>query len=401
MPSEASVRLGDHEFAQDIAAVTANSLVPAMLEAVCTATGMRFAAVARVTQERWIACSVADRLEFGLKPGDELVLESTLCHVVREFSSEVVIDDVLNDPLYRHHPTPKEYGFRSYLSVPILRPDGAIFGTLCALDPEPNRLKAGSAMDMVRLFAKLIGDALGVEDQLVDAKRALQHERHLSNVQEEFMAILAHDLRNPVTAIRAGLRMVARDNSNPDLAHLISLMDSTARRMNGLVDNLMDHARNRLGGGIILDFTSEGTLVQALQQIILEFRTVAPDQVITASFDLPDAIACDHARLAQLLSNLIANAITHGAPALPIEVSAKVQDAVFILAVSNQGKPIPADEMPELFAPFHKGSEHSSRNGLGLGLHIAAEIAKAHGGRMRVTSDVSGTVFSFEMPLTS
>lgn len=372
-----------------------------MLEAVCTATGMRFAAVARVTQERWIACSVADRLEFGLKPGDELVLESTLCHVVREFSSEVVIDDVLNDPLYRHHPTPKEYGFRSYLSVPILRPDGAIFGTLCALDPEPNRLKAGSAMDMVRLFAKLIGDALGVEDQLVDAKRALQHERHLSNVQEEFMAILAHDLRNPVTAIRAGLRMVARDNSNPDLAHLISLMDSTARRMNGLVDNLMDHARNRLGGGIILDFTSEGTLVQALQQIILEFRTVAPDQVITASFDLPDAIACDHARLAQLLSNLIANAITHGAPALPIEVSAKVQDAVFILAVSNQGKPIPADEMPELFAPFHKGSEHSSRNGLGLGLHIAAEIAKAHGGRMRVTSDVSGTVFSFEMPLTS
>lgn len=389
-----------HDFAEDIAAIAGNTSVPAMLEAVCAATGLRFSAVARVTNRRWITCSVVDKLEFGLRPGDELVVESTICHEVRDLASEIVIDDVLTDPQFCDHHTPKAYGFRSYLSIPILRADGSFFGTLCALDPEPNRLKDSSALAMIRLFAKLIGDVLVAEDQIGEIRRELEVERQVSGTQEEFMAIVAHDLRNPVAAIGAGLRMLRRKVDDEDTKHLVRLMEASTQRMSSLVNNLMDHARNRLGGGIVLDLESDSPLTEALQQIIEEFRAIAPDRQITVSFEVPLVFACDPPRVAQLLSNLIANAMAHGAPGRPIEVVTCIEGGHFILSVKNEGEAIPAELLPHLFKPFHRGAERSSRHGLGLGLHIASEIARAHGGKMTVKSGPDGTVFSFEMPLT-
>lgn len=160
-----------------------------MLETVCLATGLRFAAIARVTVDRWITCSVVDDLEFGLTPGDELVVASTICHEVRQFSSEVIINDAECDDTYRDHHTPKQYGFRSYLSIPIHRPDGSFFGTLCALDPEPNQLDAPRVLKMVRLFAKMVGDSLQTGELLEQVREELVKERHLADVQEHFIAI--------------------------------------------------------------------------------------------------------------------------------------------------------------------------------------------------------------------
>ena len=392
-----SSKVEGHEFRNDIVAVRDNASVSTMLETVCMATGLRFAAVARVNEQRWVTCSAVDYLDFGLLPGDELVVESTLCHEVRQHTSEIIINDVSCDEVYRDHPTPKAYGFRSYLSIPILRPDGTFFGTLCALDPEPNRLDDIRILKMVRLFAQLIGDSLQAEVKLQEVQDELAQERHLADVQEQFIAILAHDLRNPVTAIRSGLRMLAR-TATPEAKETITLMDATARRMAGLVNNLMDHARNRLGGGIVLDRSKSSDLGEMLDLIIAEFRAVAPDHQICASIDIPQAVECDPARIAQLLSNLLGNAITHGAHARPIQVSASVADSVFSLQVANEGEAIPEERLPDLFMPFHKGSDRSKRDGLGLGLYIAAEIAKAHGGTVSVVSNEAETVFTYSMP---
>jgi GAF domain-containing protein len=104
----------------DVAAVLALPSTSRILSAVCALTGLRFAAIARVTDERWVSCATVDRLEFGLKPGDELVLETTLCHEVRGCGRTIVMDDASTDPVYRDHGTPKQYGFRSYISVPIV-----------------------------------------------------------------------------------------------------------------------------------------------------------------------------------------------------------------------------------------------------------------------------------------
>lgn len=390
--------LDEHDFRDDLRAIAGNASIPTMLETVCMATGLRFAAIARVTDARWITCSVADHLGFGLLPGSELVVETTLCHEVRQADVEIVFNDARAPGPYKGHPTAQMYGFRSYLSIPIHWPDGRFFGTLCALDPNPQTLDDPRVLAMTRMFARMIGETLQLDTRLQNAEEELAQEREIADVQEQFMAILAHDLRNPITAVRAGLCMLKRQEADPRKLALIDLMDGSGQRMADLVSNLMDHARNRLGGGIVLDRRSDRPLTEALDQIVAEFRAVAPSSEIVVTFELPPNLDCDRARIAQLLSNLLGNAITHGTPDRPIHVSAKVTKGTFALAVLNEGAPIPESKLSGLFSPFQKGDERPNGSGLGLGLYIASEIAKAHGGRMLVASTDANTVFTFEMP---
>lgn len=126
-----------HDFADDIAAVQHIPEIEAMLAEICAQTGMGFAAVARVTDDRWIACQVLDKIEFGLKPGDELKIKTTICDEIRDSGQGVFIDHVAENPQWRTHHTPAMYGFESYISIPIFLGDGSFFGTLCAIDPAP------------------------------------------------------------------------------------------------------------------------------------------------------------------------------------------------------------------------------------------------------------------------
>src|SRR5258707_10173235 len=150
----------------DVAAVSRIDAVPTILEVVCRTTGMGFAAVARVTEDRWIACGVRDEIAFGLRPGGELKVETTICNEIRDSRQPVVIDHVAEDPKFHGHPTPAQYGFQSYISVPILRKDGSFFGTLCAIDPRPARLNTPEVIGMFKLFADLIAFHLDARERL-------------------------------------------------------------------------------------------------------------------------------------------------------------------------------------------------------------------------------------------
>jgi GAF domain-containing protein len=130
--------------------------IAAILDEVCHVTRMGFAAVARVTDERWVACQVADRIEFGLQPGDELVLKTTICNDIRASGKAVIIDHVGDEPNWRTHPIPMLYGFESYASFPITLDDGQFFGTLCAIDPEPRSLRSPELVAILERFAREI-----------------------------------------------------------------------------------------------------------------------------------------------------------------------------------------------------------------------------------------------------
>jgi GAF domain-containing protein len=121
-------------FSEDLAGIARIEAVPRILEVICRTTGLGFAAVARVTEDRWIACAVRDEIAFGLQPGGELQVETTICNEIRRSGQLVVIDHVAEDPGFCRHPTPELYGFQSYISVPIVLSDGRFFGTLCAID---------------------------------------------------------------------------------------------------------------------------------------------------------------------------------------------------------------------------------------------------------------------------
>ena len=131
-----------------------------ILNEICAATGMGFAAVARVTEQRWIACQVEDKIEFGLKPGDELLIKQTICGEIRDSGEAVVFDDASDDIKWSRHPVPVLYGFRSYCSFPVYRDDGTFFGTLCAIDPAPRRISDADMVALLDAFAMRVGHLL-------------------------------------------------------------------------------------------------------------------------------------------------------------------------------------------------------------------------------------------------
>ncbi len=144
---------------RDVTAVEAIPSVQTILCDVIRLTGMRFAAIARVTDTRWTACAVYDLLDFGLKPGQDLVLESTICNEIRKNPQTVAFDQASTHPVYAHHHTPSLYGFESYISVPIWTADRQFFGTLCALDPKPAILDP-TVISAVEAYARGIGNQL-------------------------------------------------------------------------------------------------------------------------------------------------------------------------------------------------------------------------------------------------
>jgi signal transduction histidine kinase len=377
---------------QDIAAVSSIKAIPTILDIVCRATGMRFAAVARVTEDRWIACSVRDDINFGLKPGGELKVESTICHEIRQSGKAVIIDHVAEDPLYACHHTPQTYGLQSYISMPIRLADGSFFGTLCAIDPEPHRLNTPETIQMFEMFAEVIGFQLSAIKNLVD-------EQNTSAIREEFIAVLGHDLRNPLASISGGVSLLRKEALSERDEQILALMHRSVVRMSGLIDNVLDFTRGRLGGGFTLTRQSEVDLEPILQQVVNDLRIGAPGRTIETDFTLPDAVNCDPARFGQLVSNLLANGLTHGEPGEPVRLQAATTGGEIEVSVANGGKPIPPETMERLFQPFFRGEVQPSQQGLGLGLHIASEIAKAHGGIIEVSSTAQETRFTFRMPL--
>lgn len=128
------------DLASEVTAVGRMQAVPALLKFICQTTGMGFAVVARVTHDSWTACAVQDDIQFGLTAGSSLDVSTTLCKEVYALRQPIVIDHASIDPTFSKHQTPRLYGIESYISVPIVRADGAYFGNLCAVDPEPRKV---------------------------------------------------------------------------------------------------------------------------------------------------------------------------------------------------------------------------------------------------------------------
>ncbi len=383
----------------DLLTVQRISAVPAILQVVSETTGLRFAALARVTETNWTACAVLDRIEFGLKVGGELEVTTTLCSEIHASHQPIIISQVSADPDYRNHHTPRLYGFESYISVPVLRADGSFFGTLCALDPEPRDLSSPATRAMFESFARLLTLQIEAEEQQQATRAALANERTTGYQREQFIALLGHDLRTPLASIQAASDLLVRRSTERGTQQLAEHVRTSSQRASRMVDDLLDFARGQLGNGIPLNWTAAANLHLILSQVVNELRTAYPRRVLLERIPELPVFECDPDRIAQLLANLITNALLHGASTGPVIVKAEVVDEHFQLAVHNRGTPIPAQRLEQLFHAYSQ-EDDTSRNGLGLGLFIVDQVAKAHGGGMQVSSNAeAGTTFIFRMPL--
>jgi len=224
--------------------------------------------------------------------------------------------------------------------------------------------------------------------RLVDALR----------VNELFVGILGHDLRNPLAVIVSGAAVLKRHLTDPGQVRNLERMTSAGQRMTTMIDQMLDLTRIRIGDGLGVGMHETIDVHQLIQRVRDEFRISSPQTEVIMHCVGGSSILGDQGRLLQLFSNLMGNAIQHGGREVPVSVHLACSPSHVVVTIHNAGT-IPSQVMSELFEPFRGRGERSSHPvGLGLGLYISRQIARAHRGDIAVHSDESGTTFSVELP---
>jgi PAS domain S-box-containing protein len=234
---------------------------------------------------------------------------------------------------------------------------------------------------------------------LVAAERAASAEKsRVQKFEERFLAILGHDLRQPLASIELGVGLLRMRSSEPAFVVDVDRIDASLLRMSRMIEQILDFTRTRLGGGLAFVFAPMD-LREALISIIDELRTAHPSATIQVQCPKLRG-AWDRDRLEQVFSNLIGNALVHGDPAKPVTVTAGAEALRVWVEVHNEGPPIPQELQSELFNPFRRGERESpSPAGLGLGLYISSEVVLGHGGQIGIRSTAAeGTTFRVVLP---
>lgn len=238
------------------------------------------------------------------------------------------------------------------------------------------------------------------------AKAVSSYTKRVDQARDMFLAILSHDLRNPLNSIAMSaelLRNVNLGQPDADASGCASQISINAKVMARMISDLLDYTRTRLGAGMPVSPASMD-LESLCRELFNEFRTAHPNRVIRFQSEGDLRGDWDTDRLRQAVSNLMGNAIQHGAESAPIELRLKGEASDVVVVVYNGGPLIPPGELSKIFDPLVRGSsdEHPKKNrpgSIGLGLYIAREIARSHGGRIDVTSaEEAGTAFTVRLP---
>ncbi|QDE86461.1 sensor histidine kinase [Myxococcus xanthus] len=261
------------------------------------------------------------------------------------------------------------------------------------------RLRAEGALE--HATARLTREALDGNARHLALERLTEE----AEFRERFIGILGHDLRNPLNAIALSARAMAqRTLPAAQQQQCAQRIEASAARMGAMISDILDLTRARLAGGIPLHL---GTVSLAIvcRMVVEELSAAHPDRHITLDVEGASEGFWDADRLAQVLSNLVSNALEHGAEDTPVRLKCIAVDGEQVLEVHNTGTPIPSQQLETLFDPFRQvgtGPEKGHRRGaggLGLGLFIVKQIVQAHGGAVCVSSsEAEGTTFTVKMP---
>jgi signal transduction histidine kinase len=248
----------------------------------------------------------------------------------------------------------------------------------------------GAYLTMVRLYRE-------TTEQTAQLASREQQLRGSARFREEFIGVVGHDLRNPLSAIKTAAHLLNKraQLEPPDIA-LVERVVASTDRMSRMIDELMDFARGRLGGGIPIRRTLVN-LHALCTDVVAEAQTASGRTIQLQLSGTPQG-QWDENRLAQLLSNLIGNAVQHSPRDTVVRVVAKDDHGEAVISVNNAGPSVPPEQLERIFEPFRRG-ERAKSEGLGLGLYIVERIVEAHGGRITATStSAEGTTFEVRLP---
>jgi signal transduction histidine kinase len=287
---------------------------------------------------------------------------------------------------------------RTWLSTP-LKVGARVVGVLGLSFASLRRF---SAQEMAHLesLCGLCAQALERARLYEEERRAKDEARQRSELEQQYLGVVSHDLRNPLASISLGARTLQRlERPAPEtVLRTAGRIAHSADTMGRMVSDLLDFTRGRLGGGLPLDRT-HNDLVLLCQEVIEEFSVTHPDRRILLEGDARCEGWWDGERMRQVLSNLLSNALRHSRPGTAVSVRTRALQGEVELAVSNEGEPIPSELLPVLFEPFRRGlSAFRPAGSLGLGLFIVHQVVTGHGGRVEVGSAGGVTSFTVRVP---
>jgi signal transduction histidine kinase len=334
----------------------------------------------------------------GFEPSETTLDRSVCAHVVKK-RELLVIPDLTSDSRTRDNPlVTGPPHIRFYAGAPLVTPDREVLGALCVIDNKPRPVGLTAAQqDAINVLAGQVMMQLELRRINEARQRDLLAALGATELREQFIAVLGHDLRNPLSAISTGVQMLQGGPSAATAERVVAMMRRSVTRMSGLIDNVLDFASGRLGGAFHID-RQPAQLEPVLDHVVAELQTAWPGRTIQTSFALDHPVDCDPARVAQLFSNLLANALVHGLSEGAIAVRAANRDGAFELEVANPSARIPSDTLERLFQPFVRGETAPAGRGLGLGLYIASQIAAAHRGTLTAYWSDGWTRFVLSMP---
>lgn len=296
-------------------------------------------------------------------------------------------------------------GSVSEVRVQMLRKDGQLLPMLL------NARRHAPQGEVVDEFAVFVAqDRDKYEKELVQARTKLEAMvAHANDLQvqasdramfaELMIGIVSHDLRNPIMAMLMSAELLGKGGVTPDQSDALARILRAGDRASRLIANLLDLTQARLGSGLSVS-PAAMDLHATVAETVQELSQVFPDRVLRHVQQGPGPCIADADRLAQLVGNLVSNAMAYGEPGAPLVVTSTREDAFFSLSVHNQGQPIPAATMEGMFERMVRGCDQvNTGRSVGLGLFIVSEIAKAHGGTVAVTSTLEGgTTFTVVIP---
>ena len=343
--------------------------------------------------------------------GTFLVVNETLCRWLGRSPDELVRHATLQSLLtmggrifHQTHWAPllRMQGSVSEVKLDLMHAKGSTMPVVM------NALRRETTQGVVHEFALFVArDRDLYEKELVASRKKLQelvtetmrlHElaRDRAVFAEQMVGIVSHDLRNPLSTIQMSAVLMGRPGVDP--APVLGRLTRSADRATRLIGDLLDFTQARLGAGISVTPTRMD-LSRCVAEAVDEFSSSYPARAIVHRHQGDRHCQGDCDRLAQLVGNLIANAVTYGDPAKPVEVVSKAHDGEATISVHNWGPPIPQELQAALFRPMVRGEVEAGGRSVGLGLYIVGEIAKSHGGTVRLESSAArGTCFSVVIP---
>ncbi|MBL4675175.1 MAG: GAF domain-containing sensor histidine kinase [Mucilaginibacter sp.] len=295
----------------------------------------------------------------------------------------MLIEDASQNEIFADHPyVTGETMIRFYAAAPVITPDGFIIGTLCLIDQSPRKLN-DKERELLQHLAKVVMEQTELRNDNIN----------LVQQRDQFIEIASHEMRTPLTALKAAAQIIGR--KNPEDTGIVSQIDKSVQKLSGMVNDMFDAMRLTKSS---FDLNRTSFSLEALVDDCREHIRLVSKKELLVEGESNFKISADKEKIERVLINLIQNALKY-APGSEVVVKTEKIAGSVKLSVTDMGPGIPADKLPLIFRRYYRLDPKGIQTGLGLGLYISAEIVKQHGGDIGVISEPGeGCTFWFTIP---